>query len=103
MTDAYPGDRGNPTAPRSSYKLYFDAYYLKLMSAGGSVLQAWHARSVKRVAGMFDYTPARQTLVGHGPIPEGEYWLRPDQIPETPLCLQILNNGFEVKESSWYR
>src|SRR4051812_30608260 len=34
MPDAYSADRGNPTAPKSSYKLLFDAYYLKLMSAG---------------------------------------------------------------------
>ena len=87
MPDAYAGDRGDPTVPKSSYKLLFDAYYLKLMSGGGSVLQAWHARSGKPVAKMFDYTPARQTLAGHGPIPEGEYWIRPDQMSSKPGAL----------------
>src|SRR3954466_1439699 len=66
----YSAERGNPSKPAGVYSLLFDAYYLKLM-IGGSVTQAWHARSGhKNKAGLFDYSVANQKVANNGPIPE---------------------------------
>ncbi|WP_437587027.1 hypothetical protein [Sorangium sp. So ce1000] len=78
--DKYAAERGEPSAAQcSSYTLLFDAYYLKLQ-LGEGVIQAWHARSGKKVGGLFDYTAARQAVKDEGPIPEGEYWIQPKQL-----------------------
>ncbi|HET7538539.1 MAG TPA: tlde1 domain-containing protein [Polyangiaceae bacterium] len=84
MTD-YSAERGDPKSdvcskPAGVYSLLFDAYYLKLM-VSGSVTQAWHARSGrKNTAGLFDYSVANQKAPNIGPIPEGNYWIQPDQL-----------------------
>jgi Protein of unknown function (DUF2778) len=81
--DKYAAERGNPSgALCGKHTLLFDSYYLKLLT-NGKVTDAWHARSGKKVGGLFDYTPARQKVKDAGPIPEGAYWIQPKQLYDT--------------------
>ncbi len=60
-------------------KLHFDGFYLRLY-VGGQVDSAQHARSGLPADDYFDYSVARQREKDQGPIPEGEYWIRPDEV-----------------------
>jgi hypothetical protein len=87
MGDKYAGERGEPTgATCGEISLLFDGYYLKLHAgpvSGGKVTQAWHARSGRINAdGKFDYSAERQKVSFTGPIPAGEYWIKPAQLRE---------------------
>lgn len=42
--------------------------------------RSYHAVSGRRLPQGFDYSIARQRLSGHGPMPEGRYWIRPSQL-----------------------
>ncbi|MBN1606165.1 MAG: DUF2778 domain-containing protein [Polyangiaceae bacterium] len=90
----YASERGDPairqcTQPQGIHQLLFDGYYLK-MTYGSSVAQAWHARSGKKTSsGKFDYSPARQRSPSLGPIPEGDYWIQPDELASKPAAWQI--------------
>lgn len=80
VNDEYASERGDPFGPQcGTYALLFDGYYLKLLTVG-TVIKAWHARSGRKVSGVFDYTPARQKVRNEGPIPEGLYWIQPKQL-----------------------
>jgi Protein of unknown function (DUF2778) len=84
--DKYASERGEPDgATCGAYGFLFDGYYLKLFAgaiASATVLQAWHARSGHKVGANFDYSVARQKVAGNGPIPEGDYWIKPSQLRE---------------------
>ena len=81
---AYESERGNPSTDQCAAQdgfvtLLFDGYYLKLL-IDGQVDAAWHARSGVPKDDWFNYTPEQQRKGDEGPIPAGEYWIRPDQI-----------------------
>jgi len=81
---AYESERGNPSTDQCAAQdgfvtLLFDGYYLKLL-IDGQVDAAWHARSGVPKDDWFNYTPGQQRKGDEGPIPAGEYWIRPDQI-----------------------
>jgi type VI secretion system (T6SS) effector TldE1-like protein len=104
MPDPYANERGEPvvqqcTQPRSAYWLLFDGYYLKL-HLGQRLTQAWHARSGSSGnKGVFDYTPARQSVKRGGPIPEGEYWIQPDELATRPSALEFWRGSWN--EAAW--
>jgi hypothetical protein len=76
----YESERGNPpTSQCGSLTLLFDGYYLKLHK-NGNVKAAWHARSGREENGYFNYSGERQIVSSAGPIPQGEYWIKPDEI-----------------------
>lgn len=88
MNDRYAAERFSPTIPacgRSTLSLTFDG---RALSATGS-LSPIHLPAVSgRInAGKFDYSVESQKAPDRGPIPEGEYWLRPS----------------ELQENAWYR
>ncbi len=81
----YSGERYNPSLPHCGVlTLFFDGYYLRLN--GGSRALSYPAVSGRPVTpGRFDYSVARQRLAGTGPIPEGTYWIRPDELDDNYL------------------
>ena len=82
MSDRYAEERYNPTfAQCSKLSLHFDG--TKLEMKGGSKDYSYPAASGKADNdGKFDYSSARQKLRREGPIPEGTYWIRPDEMWE---------------------
>jgi hypothetical protein len=86
-TDPYAGERYDPTlAHCTTLSLHFNGTTLEMR--GGSATFTYSAVSGRPDAhGHFDYSAARQRLSGAGPIPEGGYWIRPD----------------ELWENAWYR
>ena len=78
----YADERYNPTLPHcGSLKISFDGS--KLTLSGASKSYSFPAVSGKPDnKGRFDYNPARQTQANIGPIPEGVYWIRPDELWE---------------------
>ncbi len=95
----YSGERGNPSKPAGVYTLLFDAYYLKLLTGSG-VVQAWHARSGhKNKAGLFDYSVANQKVANNGPIPEGKFWIQPDQLASKPSSWEFWRGDWP--EAGW--
>ncbi|MBL8210449.1 MAG: DUF2778 domain-containing protein [Bryobacterales bacterium] len=78
----YSGERYNPTLPHCGVlTLYFDGHYLRMN--GGSRALSYPAVSGKPDAGgRFDYSVARQRIPNTGPIPEGTYWIRPDELDD---------------------
>jgi hypothetical protein len=93
---AYESEIGTPDTDQcsidaGSITLLFDGFYLKLLIAG-DVNCAWHARSGRPVDDWFDYTPARQRVCREGPIPEGQYWIRPDQMASGLVGVEAWGN-----------
>jgi len=84
---AYASERYNPNLPHcGALKITFDGRTLSL--SGGTSTYKYKAVSGRPDNnGGFDYSRARQRLSGIGPIPEGIYWIRPD----------------ELWENAWYR
>jgi type VI secretion system (T6SS) effector TldE1-like protein len=81
---SYELERGVPETDQcatqgSPVTLLFDGYYLKLLISG-KVDAAWHARSGIPKDDWFYYAKEQQRKADVGPIPEGDYWIRPDQV-----------------------
>lgn len=81
MSDKYAGERSDPQAPTcgtTKFTLTFDG---KNLSAQGSKTYiSFLAASGKPLNGKFDYSKQRQALKNEGPIPEGKYWIDPEEI-----------------------
>lgn len=84
MAQNYTDERHNPSVPfcgRSALSLTFNGAWLKgLGMKSAVVLPAVSGKPNEK--NQFDYSPARQTVVSKGPIPEGEYWIQPAQMWE---------------------
>jgi hypothetical protein len=78
--DKYKAERYDPSlAQCSKLSLKFDGSTLQI--TGGKVNYSYPAVSGKKVAnGSFSYTTERQRTPSGGPIPEGEYWINPDEL-----------------------
>jgi Protein of unknown function (DUF2778) len=90
----YAGERGVPTVAQcANVSLLFDGFYLKLLVVQ-QVDCAWVARSGAVGDGFFDYTIERQKWTGKGPIPQGAYWIRNDEItsPKLPFTGEAWGN-----------
>lgn len=91
-SDPYAAERYDPTlAHCHALSLLFDGSALTLFSSG-RLLTTYTAVSGKPIAAKdgsasFNYSKARQTLGSIGPIPEGTYWVNPQ----------------ELWENTWYR
>jgi len=83
--DRYAGERYDPTlAHCHTLSLLFDGRTLSLF-ASGKLVKSYPAVSGKPVSGRngsssFDYSAARQKLGSVGPIPEGTYWINPEEL-----------------------
>lgn len=72
---------GLPRCGKSPASLKFDGKWLELRS--GAYRGAFPAVSGKpKSDGSFDYSVARQKLPFVGPIPEGRYWINPEDLWE---------------------
>lgn len=84
--DKYASERFNPQIPRcikSSVYLKFDGKHLTLGKTNSKQKPIdYIAASGKPVNGKFVYTKERQKKAFHGPIPEGEYWINPEELWE---------------------
>ncbi len=65
---------------KSNLYIFFDGYILTL--SGGKKTHQYAAVSGKPEQGKFSYTLERQKAKNIGPIPEGTYWINPDEIWE---------------------
>jgi hypothetical protein len=80
MSD-YSGERYDPTiAHCSALTLHFNGR--KLVMRGGAQTYEYTAVSGRPQSGKFDYSREAQRQAKRGPIPEGIYWIRPDQMWE---------------------
>jgi hypothetical protein len=82
MPDKYADERYDPSlAHCSQLSLEFDGKELKLL--GGKTAYSYPAVSGRpNKDGKFDYSPDNQKKINAGPIPEGKYWINPDEIWE---------------------
>ncbi len=84
MATKYAAERGvaeGPTCGKSPISLHFDGKWLEMRT--GDYKVSFGAVSGKPSKGdSFDYSKARQKLAGVGPIPEGQYWIDPDDLWE---------------------
>ncbi len=80
MSDKYAAERYDPSlAMCSSLELFFNGS--KLIMKGGSKEYSYSAASGKPTKdGKFIYTKEAQKSSFTGPIPEGVYWINPDQL-----------------------
>lgn len=80
--DKYASERYDPNlAHCNDLSLHFDGSSLRM--EGGSKEYSYPAVSGKPDSrGQFDYSKVRQQQRNTGPIPEGIYWIRPDQLWE---------------------
>lgn len=80
MADKYSGERYDPSlAMCSSLALRFDGTQLTM--TGGKKAYAYPAASGKPAKdGSFNYSKAAQMGGPGGPIPEGVYWINPDEL-----------------------
>lgn len=81
MSNPYAAERGIPSAPlcaRSGISLRFNGRFLTMIGPGGRAYAAVSGRPTD--GGAFDYSPARQHESRTGPIPEGQYWVKPSQM-----------------------
>jgi Protein of unknown function (DUF2778) len=77
----YSGERYNPTiAHCSTLTLHFNGS--SLVMRGGSKVYIYSAVSGKPQNGRFDYSTEAQKQKNKGPIPEGTYWIKPDELWE---------------------
>lgn len=101
--DRYAQERYNPTLPHCGLlALHFDGHVLA-METGARTLR-YPAVSGRPINGSFDYSWERQGIENVGPIPEGVYWIRPDELWEVKfwrrLCLGLYSC---YPESAWGR
>jgi len=82
MTDKYKDERYDPAiAHCSGLSLQFDGSLLTM--AGGKKKYEYPAVSGPILKGVFDYSlSAQRKINGGGPIPEGTYWINPDELWE---------------------
>lgn len=84
MARNYTEERTPPSVPvcgRTALSLDFDGRYLRgLGMRSAIILPAVSGKPNEKK--QFDYSPARQSMPYKGPIPEGEYWIQPDQLWE---------------------
>jgi len=80
--DRYSAERYDPNLSNcTSLSLHFNGTRLEMR--GGSKGYSYPAVSGTPDSGSsFDYSPARQRMRNSGPIPEGVYWIRPDELWE---------------------
>ena len=86
----YAQERYNPTFPHCSneVQLSFNGHTLTMKSKLGST--GFKAVSGKPIRGGWDYSVDRQKKEGEGPIPAGEYWIRPDELWENTFFKRVL-------------
>src|SRR6056297_1584138 len=85
MPDDYASERYNPTLPHcGQLALRFDGRNLTMTGSGPpKTYSADSGRPIERNGQItFDYSQARQRIRNVGPIPEGTYWIRPDELSE---------------------
>ncbi len=81
MADRYTDERYDPTlAHCSALILHFDGR--ELILRGGKIFHTYKAVSGRPINGKFDYSVEAQKQKNRGPIPEGVYWIRPDEFWE---------------------
>jgi hypothetical protein len=89
--DDYQSERYNPTLPYcGGIKLWFDGKELSMFGVTDKVCLNYSYKAVSGkpdAKGNFDYSVEAQKKGFRGPIPEGTYWIRPD----------------EFWENSWYK
>lgn len=85
----YSGERYDPDfAHCANLRIFFDGSFLRM--TGGAKMYSYPAVSGRPLAdGSFDYSVDRQKIGGTGPIPEGIYWIRPDEIDDNWLNCQL--------------
>lgn len=92
MAQNYTGERYDPGVPfcgRAALSLTFDGRWLKgLGMKSAVVLPAVSGKPNEK--NKFDYSPARQAIAYKGPIPEGEYWIQPDEMWENNVVKSAL-------------
>lgn len=77
-----------PICPRSRILLQFNGHFLIMVS--GPITHIYQAVSGKPTEALqFDYSSNRQHLSKTGPIPEGNYWIRPSQMWTNHWCNYI--------------
>ena len=78
--DRYAGERYDPTlAQCHALELNFDGK--QLVMTNGTARYSYPAVSGRPTSsGGFDYSASRQKLGSTGPIPEGVYWINPDEL-----------------------
>jgi hypothetical protein len=83
MGDKYADERYDPAlGVCSDIELKFDGKYLRMLIGNGD---SYHYPAVSGIPGKygrFDYSVAAQMAGPGGPIPEGEYWVNPEEIWE---------------------
>jgi hypothetical protein len=81
MSDRYAAEHGIPRGPFCSsseeMSLFFNGHYLMLRGPGG---RSYPAVSGRPAESKFDYSSARYSARGEGPIPPGRYWVRPSEM-----------------------
>ncbi|MDR2881609.1 MAG: DUF2778 domain-containing protein [Azoarcus sp.] len=87
MSDKYEKERGIPQVPmcmQSPISLRFDGASLRITGAHGhNLITSFRAVSGKPIKDKgFDYSIERQKISGQGPIPAGNYWIKPSEIWE---------------------
>lgn len=92
MAQDYTGERHNPGVPfcgRTPLILTFDGKWLKGSGTKSAVvLPAVSGKPNEQK--QFDYSPARQAIAYKGPIPEGEYWIQPDEMWKNNAVKSVL-------------
>ncbi|HMQ14310.1 MAG TPA: DUF2778 domain-containing protein [Candidatus Competibacter phosphatis] len=84
----YSSERYNPTFPHcGQLRLFFEGAHLRM--SGGSQTYSYPAVSGRPVNGRFDYSASRQRVSGEGPIPQGIYWIRPDELDDNWINCQL--------------
>ena len=82
----YDSERFTPKVPackRANISLSFNGKNLTLIKSGKKTKSfSYSAASGKPINGIFDYSKERQKAHFKGPIPEGEYWINPEELWE---------------------
>ena len=99
--DRYAAERYDPSlAHCSSLSLRFDGS--RLILSGGSKEYRYPAVSGRPDAsGAFDYSQARQRLGGTGAIPEGIYWINPDELWERGWAWDVYGLVNDSHQRAW--
>lgn len=86
MGDKYAGERYDPSlGVCSDIELTFDGQYLRMLIGNGDQYHYPAVSGVQGEQGGFDYSIGAQMGGVGGPIPEGEYWVNPEEIWENGL------------------
>lgn len=73
-------ERGNSTKPDCTLELTFDGENLEITGDKSDTFPAVSGKPDS--SGNFDYSPARQRMENEGAIPQGEYWIAPQQLKD---------------------